>query len=445
MLPLVEIPPSIKLALAPYRKVFCREEGFSHVSRYISGLLLSENKTLQGIHSQWIGEEIGSRRGMHEAVFENGWSREKLMAEHRSQVGKHHQGKGKEVISLDWTLAHHEQAQKMYGAKKGYDYVNNCMSCYQTVMTAVVANRETIDGLSVEVQQPNYFEEELAYLNMTVKDTYEQMEEVKGRIEELLHYQKNRLAYRTRTQIVVEMVKQIEAENNFPNSAYAFDNGLLSRPLTELIEKSGKHWVSEIEKSRLIWWEEKWQRVEHVAQQLREQHRKGFRPYEVICRNDETRKIWAFTKTVRLKKYGQKRLVIVHEQEDLGDSPRFLLTDAKHWESRRIYQTWSYRWSIEVFHEFSKQITGFESAQLRNEEAVKRHFCLSSIAQSILQRVIGSAGKSERFKFANTQQTIGQKLYSLNREALSSLFHWAERLFAQGQSAAQLLSVAMPV
>jgi hypothetical protein len=35
---------------------------------------------------------------------------------------------------------------------------------------------------------------------------------------------------------------------------------------------------------------------------------------------------WAFTKVVRLKKYGRKRLVIVHEQADLSDSPRVLLT-----------------------------------------------------------------------------------------------------------------------
>jgi hypothetical protein len=43
--------------------------------------------------------------------------------------------------------------------------------------------------------------------------------------------------------------------------------------------------------------------------------------------------IWAFTKVVRLKKFGRKRLVVVHEQEDLQDAPRFLSTDALHWES----------------------------------------------------------------------------------------------------------------
>lgn len=105
------------------------------------------------------------------------------------------------------------------------------------------------------------------------------------------------------------------------------------------------------------------------------------------------------TKVVRLKKYGKKRLVIAHETEDLSGKPRFLLADALHWDITRIIRTWNYRWSIEVFHEFAKQITGLESSQVRKEEASYSHFRLSCVAQSLLQRVTCSGQKSERFKF----------------------------------------------
>jgi hypothetical protein len=40
---------------------------------------------------------------------------------------------------------------------------------------------------------------------------------------------------------------------------------------------------------------------------------------------------------------------VVHEQAELQDSPRFFLTDAKHWESTRILETWSYRWTVEIY------------------------------------------------------------------------------------------------
>jgi hypothetical protein len=42
---------------------------------------------------------------------------------------------------------------------------------------------------------------------------------------------------------------------------------------------------------------------------------------------------------------------ILHEHEDLTDAPRFLLTDAVHWESGRVIQTWSYALASEVFPE----------------------------------------------------------------------------------------------
>jgi hypothetical protein len=93
----------------------------------------------------------------------------------------------------------------------------------------------------VVVQAPNYQEEEKAYLEMTAQESYSDMEQVKERLLELLHYQKNRLAYRKRTEIAVEIVEQLEKEGNFPQANYAFDNSLLSLPLTQLIEKYRKH------------------------------------------------------------------------------------------------------------------------------------------------------------------------------------------------------------
>jgi hypothetical protein len=89
--------------------------------------------------------------------------------------------------------------------------------------------------------------------------------------------------------------------------------------------------------------------VDGVAQALRQAHPESFRAKIVTCRNGQKRAIWAFTKTVRLKKYGPKRLVIVHETAELSDAPRFLLTDALHWDSTRTFATWSYRWPIETY------------------------------------------------------------------------------------------------
>lgn len=45
------VPETIAKGMNADRAVLCRAEGFEPVSRDISGLLLSENKTVQGIYA----------------------------------------------------------------------------------------------------------------------------------------------------------------------------------------------------------------------------------------------------------------------------------------------------------------------------------------------------------------------------------------------------------
>jgi hypothetical protein len=443
---MVEVPETLRRGLRPYRDLFRRAEGFEYVSRYVTGLIVSPNKTLQGIYADQVWEaHKPTRRARHEAVFEAGWEAEELLPRHRALIAPEHRGRGREVISLDWTLVHHERGPHIYGTAKSYDYVERRMGRFQTVVTAVIANRHLIDGIDLQIQEPSVGKEEETYLKATVQASYAQMEQARERLLELLHHLEHRLAYKKRTAIVVEMVAQLEEEGKFPQADYAFDNGVLTLELTQLIESKGKHWVSEVESSRHILWKDLWRRIDEVATELRQTHPESFRPVSVRCRNGATKPFWAFTKTVRLKRYGRKRIAMVHERADLTDTPRFLVTDALHWESGRIIETWSFRWAAEVFHEFSKQGTGLEAAQVRNEEAVKRHLRLSCLAQSLLQRTPTVVSKSEQFAFAKGETTFGQRCRTISREVFLSFLSVAQRLFAGGYSCAQVAEALMPV
>ncbi len=165
----MEVPETIRSGMVNYRDVFCRDEGFDHVSRYVTGLIISPNKTLQGIYDlqYWDGKKP-NRRSMHESVFESGWGSDRLIQKHREVLASDHRGCGKEVISLDWTFSHHDRGSEIYGNKKGYDYVEKRTSQFQTLVTAVISNGSMIDGLDVVVQEPNSQQEELTYLRETV-------------------------------------------------------------------------------------------------------------------------------------------------------------------------------------------------------------------------------------------------------------------------------------
>ena len=48
---------------------------------------------------------------------------EALMPRHRAVIAREHRGRGREVLSLDWTYAHHERGPKIWGINKAWDHV----------------------------------------------------------------------------------------------------------------------------------------------------------------------------------------------------------------------------------------------------------------------------------------------------------------------------------
>jgi hypothetical protein len=381
---------------------------------------------------------------MHAAVFEAAWDTDALRPRHRAVIAREHHGRGREVLSLDGTYAHHDRGPHIWGVHRAWDHVEKRLALDQTVVTAVIANRSGLDGVEVVVQQPNVYAEEIAYWRETIQESYAQMERAQGRLLEVLHHVLQRRVYKKRTEIALAIAQQLAAEGQFPQAHYAFDKGLLPLDLVRFLESVGNHWVSAVECSRHIQWYGQWPRVDTVAAALRQEHPESFRPVTVRCRNGESQQDWVFTTVVRLKRYGRKRLVIVHEQEDWEDTPRFLLTDALHWESARVLETWSDRWASAIFHEFAKQVTGLEAAQVRKEEAVTRHFRLSGVAQSLVQRTPASGAETERFAFAQGQETGGQRVRTIARDAFHGRLRLVERLFAQGRSCEPILEVLMP-
>lgn len=92
MLPLIGLPYTIKQGFEPEKGVFPRPSEYRHVSHYLTGLLLSPNKTRQGIHSQFVFEDEAAsrRRVMQEAVMAGQWTPENMMSQHRQVVGQRH-------------------------------------------------------------------------------------------------------------------------------------------------------------------------------------------------------------------------------------------------------------------------------------------------------------------------------------------------------------------
>ena len=110
------------------------------------------------------------------------------------------------------------------------------------------------------------------------------------------------LGYTQRTEIALELVKQVAQEGHCPQAHSAFDNGGLRLGWTRCIEAAGKHWGRELACSRHRQWQGQWRRVEAVAAALRHAHPDSFRPVRVRCRHGETQSFLALTNVGRLKR-----------------------------------------------------------------------------------------------------------------------------------------------
>jgi hypothetical protein len=113
------------------------------------------------------------------------------------------------------------------------------------------------------------------------------------RLSELIAYPRNRQSYRTRTERLIEIVQQIEVEGQFPKANYVFDSGVCAAELTQVIEQSGKHWVSEVACNRSVLWSNQWRRIDAVAADLGQSSRHAFRCYEIRQRNGEQKTVYS--------------------------------------------------------------------------------------------------------------------------------------------------------
>ena len=99
----------------------------------------------------------------------------------------------------------------------------------------------------------------------------------------------------------------------------------------------------------------------------------------------EKRTYYAFCTTVRMNHLdGVKvKLVISYKDKDLGGEPSFYISNIIVWESKKILQTYAFRWSIEGFHRDAKQSLGLEDYQMRKINGVKRHISMVFFAYSL--------------------------------------------------------------
>jgi hypothetical protein len=439
MLPLVEIPPTVKKYAEGYRDLYSPEQ-FEHFKRYLTGLFVCENKTIQAINGSFV-VELRDQSSLNRFLTQYNWSaravnerRLELLRQDPATAPKKHA-----VLIVDDT--HNEKYGEHFPllgkwfipSAHRYGFSHN-------VVTIHYADRKVDYPLELRWHD-----------QMDIEQTVEWIKEheIKYR-PEVLERKKKESQKRKYLGDILKRVRRDHPdwEIPFPNKLdlacelidWAVDKGYCypvvidswytCRQVCEHITSKNMIYVGTVQPDDGVYFKGKWISLKDWHAQL---PNKAFEPVRFRYRQRETMtKYWAAAQTQQVDQLGRVRLVASHQKEDRSDDPRFYVCNYLQWELSYLLGRRNLRWPVETSYEDTKGPLGFDKYELRDEDGIRRHWTLVFAAYSA-SRQANAQGRWGNWLKA-TLQTIGDVSRQVQGEALAALITFAISEMAQGRS-----------
>ena len=445
MLPIVQIPQLIE-HYAPYFEDLFLPHKYEEFKRYVSGLIISENKTVEGINRHFViqtKDQSTLNRFLTDSTYTAvGLNQRRLdFLQSNSITGFKPTGKIRGVLSIDDTLLthygkHFDDISRLKDPHNGViDWSHNLVSLYYS--------DDRLDyPVYQKLWQPPDIEKLVAKLDELSIDLNEEKrkekdQEVKAWRNYILHYQYRRKQYKypelveiykTKLWLARDLVDQFIEQYPDIKLPFCFDRWYTKPMLCEHISSKNQIYVGRLESKTIIELKGKEDRtVLDFAEELKQEHLKNktkpkFHKVGVKWRGTTTH-YYAYCKTHTLTAFGKVRLVISYKNEDLSDKTPYLIICNQHtWRAAGILSVYRRRWPVEVFYEEAKA-EGLNKYQIRQQEAIHKHIALISIVYSLLH-----AARYDQDLLSKLQQQLHQPIARLME---GSVAYWRRIVKAQ--------------
>ncbi len=392
---------------APQFEHLFSPEGYRYFRRYLSGLLVSENKTLEAINRLFVLErrnQSSFNRFVNRQSFD-------LAAMNRTRVGLMQQSEttrfkggtdGGGVLALDDSLMQHygkhfEHIYYLYDhVQERYTFAHNLVSVHYSddktdysVFNRLwlppdweaVANK--MHQLGIHVNQDKWdkrFEEPRKW-RQYMRDRFRDLQFDHPALLDV---------YKTKVHIGLDMLRQFRSDHPAMDLPVAMDHGYtgadMCRILDEELQMAYVGTLADYQKIELAG-------SEHITlaefkERLLAQHGAGknrfFKTTVPYKGNKEV--YYAYCATHKINGFSKRqRLVISFKKEDFSDSPRFSISNRNHWFASGILRIRRHRWPVETFHQEGKD-EGLDKYQLRNFDGIETHIAFVSTAYTMLKR-----------------------------------------------------------
>lgn len=399
---MVEFPELVQ-HYAPYFEEVFSAEAFIQFKRYISGLIVSENKTVDGINRLFVFESR-NQSSLNRLLTASPFSLEDLNCARLRLLGSlaGTQMKRNGVLSVDDTLLvhygqHFDQIAYLWNPTEGrYVWAHNLVNLHYS-------DDETDYPLAFRLWKPTdveALEQGLRAAGIRLRESKQALKtEAPHKWRNYLqgvwrrHQDKPEVAalYQSKLIIAEQLLQHWVETHPEPKLPVTFDNWYTQPGFCRYLDQTlHLPYVGTLADDDQVILKSGLQRLDQFAEHLKQEHlvalKDGrppvFKPITIPCKGRKER-YYRYCATHRIAKFGQQRLVINYRQADLSDSPVFYISNRLTWQAPGITRIRRHRWPVEVYHEEGKA-EGLDQYQLRDFQAIERHIALVAVVYSFL-------------------------------------------------------------
>jgi len=446
MLPLVEIPPTVNKYAQGYKDLFSPDQ-FEHFKRYLTGLFVSDNKTIQAINGAFV-VQLKNQSSLNRFFTDYRWSaaavnlrRLHLLHQDPATTPKKHA-----VLIIDDT--HNEKYGEHFPllgkwfipSAKRYGLSHN-------LVTIHYADRKVDYPLELRWYQQMDIEQTLSWINQRgikyrpeVLDRKKKQSQKRKYLATVLKragqdHPDWDVPFPSKLDLACELIDwAVEQGYRYP---VVIDSFYTCRQVCQHIAANKMIYVGTVGLDDGVYVKGKWISIKDWHAQL---PKEAFQAVRFRYRQREKmEKYWAAASTQQVGQLGRVRLVASHKQEDLSDEPRFYVCNYLQWELSYLLGRRALRWPVETSYEDTKGPLGFAAYELRDEEGIRRHWTLVFAAYSAARQA-NAQGRWGNWLKA-TLGTIGEVSRQVQGEALAALIYFAITEMAQGRSATAVVEL----
>ena len=403
MFPLVGFPELVR-HYAPFFADVFSAAAFIEFERYISGLIVSENKTVDGINRLMVHEsrnQSSLNRLLTESPFALATLNQQRLKLLDSLPGTQMKAGG--VLSLDDTLLTH-YGQHFDEIAYLFDHVEQRYVWAHNLVTVHYSDDDTDYPVLFQLWKPV----DLTKLEVGLLAAGVKLRAAKQVLKETAPHKWRQYLlgvwrrkqnqpgvadlYDSKLRIAEQLLQQWGQDHPTCKLPVAFDNWYTQPAFCRFLDETlHLPYVGTLANENQVLLKTGAERLDAFANRLKEEHRQAretggqpvFRAITIHYKGD-TEQYYSYCATHRIAHFGKQRLVINHRQADLADNPVFLISNRLNWQAPGITRIRRHRWPVEVYHQEGKA-EGLDQYQLRDFQAIERHVALVAVVYSLLR------------------------------------------------------------